>query len=31
MVLNAKILRRRQLNNNEVQVTSQFYKSQKQF
>lgn len=31
MVLNAKLLRRRQLNNNEVQVTSQFYKSQKQF
>ena len=30
MVLNAKILRRRQLNNNETQVTSQFYKSQKQ-
>jgi len=30
MVLNAKILRRRQLNTNETQVTSQFYKSQKQ-
>jgi hypothetical protein len=30
MVLNGKVLRRRQLNNNETQVTSQFYKSQKQ-
>ncbi len=30
MVLNGKVLRRRQLNNNETQTTSQFYKSQKQ-
>jgi hypothetical protein len=30
MVLNAKSLRRRQLNSNETQISMQFYKSQKQ-